>query len=63
MFRTIADVGNAKAVVAAVEAAAKERPLWRPGATERNYWQIFLWKYIDDLLYKPKENNTEGDKK
>jgi hypothetical protein len=52
MSRTIADVENARVVVAAAVAAAKEGPLWRPGATERTYLQIFLWRYIDDLLYQ-----------
>ena len=52
MLRTTADAENAKAVVAAAEAAAKERSLWCPGATERTYQQIYLRKYIDNLLYK-----------
>ena len=37
-LRTTADAENAKAVVAAAEAAAKERSLWRHCATERTYW-------------------------
>src|SRR5688500_4945870 len=58
---------NAKAVVAAAVAAAKEIPLWCQGATERTYWkEIFLRKYIDGLLYKldsPKSIQTGKDEK
>ena len=41
MLGTTADAENAKAVVAAAEAVAKERSLWCPGATERTYQHFF----------------------
>jgi len=53
MCSRTAVVKTAKAVAAAVVAAAKERPLWRL-APQRELIgkKFFLRKYIDNLLYK-----------